>query len=921
MSQYQAIKAATNAYIKTNGRQEITGAILNAVMIAIIDSLGKFYQFYGNATPDTDPGSIDQNVAFLASTPGTYTKLGGFALAPGEVSVIKYDGTWKKELIVVIPEKVSDLINDLGFITNAVDDLIHYYNKEDIDNIIDSITGQSFVLSWDGTAAPVVADIPAGVVVTYGGTPYTGTLPASADTLGKIYLVKNGADYDQYVTTDNSGYSWILIGSTAIDLSGYATQAEVNQLAFKVGDPADAFQAIPLQMTLGYFDVTGASVASTATSSTQTSYVEIPAKPGDNFKVYGYSPSSPGRLWCFMDASRNVLSIADEDVAARTNPEQLTAPSGAATLLVQFLRYDGSTDKVEKYMPVPISDTLDGTTETDWSSTAQSLTANKYYNTNSSTMPTGTSSSTGTYCAKIAVTPGEIYRITGVGGGASVRLYATAGSDYARKRYSNTNVARRDCPELVTIASDEAYLYVNLYTYDSTTDKIEKLTSASSHEKGLIERVSDLENNPVTTTVVDALNSTSTDDALSANQGRVLNEDINGITSETTEAMTIRDSKYFNTENSRVPSPDNLADTTNGSCVYVYVTPGEVYRIYGKGNSGSWQLYAMADSDRYVVAGGTPGVALNTRATPLDLTIPEGVAILVVNLYQYDSQADKVLKVGHTTTECVKTRLTALEGNDNLEIPLKGKKVMFFGDSVTDLTYNGKGLVSYFQEASLATCYKAAIGGTRFVQRTTPVDNPTTSTQAYAALDICNMVKAWCEADYTKQDAATSYLGDHSARVNALRNNPIGGVDIVCIGGGTNDMTANSPIGNDSDNGFTTIKGSINKMVEMLLTANPKLKIYFYSPVVGYHGAGGRTDANWDDNHQFSSGLTKPEYIDIFTERAKANHIPYINLYWTLGWNQTNFSNYFLDTDDHHPYKGFDVIGRRLYQQVVTNLE
>ena len=45
MSQYQAIKAATNAYIKTNGRQEITGAILNAVMIATIDSLGKFYQF------------------------------------------------------------------------------------------------------------------------------------------------------------------------------------------------------------------------------------------------------------------------------------------------------------------------------------------------------------------------------------------------------------------------------------------------------------------------------------------------------------------------------------------------------------------------------------------------------------------------------------------------------------------------------------------------------------------------------------------------------------------------------------------------------------------------------------------------------------------------------------------------------------
>ena len=252
---------------------------------------------------------------------------------------------------------------------------------------------------------------------------------------------------------------------------------------------------------------------------------------------------------------------------------------------------------------------------------------------------------------------------------------------------------------------------------------------------------------------------------------------------------------------------------------------------------------------------------------------------------------------------------------------IKGKKIMFFGDSITDLTYNGKGLASYFAQASLATCYKAAIGGTRFVQRTTPVDTPTSSTEAYAALDICNMVKAWCDADYTKQDAATTYLNDHTARVNALKNNPISGVDIVCIGGGTNDMTANSPIGNDSDNTFDTIKGAINKMVELLLTANPKLKIYFYSPVVGYHGTGGRTDANWDDNHQFNSGLTKPEYIDIFAERARKNHIPYINLYWTLGWNQTNFSTYYLDTDDHHPYKGFDVIGRRLYHQVVSLME
>lgn len=546
-----------------------------------------------------------------------------------------------------------------------------------------------------------------------------------------------------------------------------------------------------------------------------------------------------------------------------------------------------------------------------------------YYNTNSTTLPTATNSSEICACALIQVTPGQKYKITGEGGGAAVRLYATGDSSRNRLRYSGTYVNRRTNPEILTIQDGEAYLYVNLYNYDSTTDKVERIDETTEWVDGLVERVQALESHQIT--VVDRLDSTSTTNPLSANQGRVLNEDINGVTTETQTNQELIANKYFNTNNSRVPSIANLADASTTYICYLNVNPGEKYRIYGRGNATTTQLYAMADADRYVVQNGTPGVAMNTRESGFDLTIPDGVAILVVNLYQYSAETDKVQKIGYVTTTCVKTRLNALENKDveitGKAIPLTGKKIMFFGDSVTDYTYNGKGISNYFAEYSGATCYKAAVGGTRFCQRATPVDNPTTNTQAYAALDICNMVKAWCEASYTQQDAAVAYLGDHSARVNALKNNPIGTVDIVCIGGGTNDMTGGSPIGNATDDTFDSILGAINKMITLLLTANPKLKIYFYSPIVGYHGTGGRIDANWDDNHQFSSGLTKPQYIELFTERTRANHIPYINLYWTLGINQTNFSQYFLDTDDHHPYKGFDVIARRLYGQILSLME
>ena len=557
----------------------------------------------------------------------------------------------------------------------------------------------------------------------------------------------------------------------------------------------------------------------------------------------------------------------------------------------------------------------------------QSLTADKFFNTNVATMANSPSNETGCYCAKLSVTPGQVYRIYGEhSSGTSYRLWATADSSRARLRRELTGAGQRVSVD-VTIQSGEAYLYVNLYDYDSNQDGLWLVTT--QHTNGLVddvqdldERVTAIEQTPAVG-VIDSLGSTSTTDALSANQGRVLNEDINGTTTPTYTDQPLQADKYFNTETSRIPIVANLSDLEGTYCCRLAVTPGQVYRIYGKGNSGNIQLYALGYADRYVVEGGTPGVALNTRTTPLDLTIPEGVAVLAVNLYQYDSTTDKVQLVGSTTSECVKTRLSALEAKDveieSYALPLKGKKVMFFGDSITEFTYGGKGSVAYFADYSGADCYKAAVGGTRFVQRMTPVDNPTTDNQAYAALDICNMVKAWCEADYTKQDAACAFLNDYTARVNALKNNPVNTIDIVVIGGGTNDITNGSPIGTKADDGFTTLWGVFNKMVKLLLTANPALKIYFYSPVVGYRN-NNRTDADWSDNYEYADG-TRPEYVDLFTVMAKHSHIPYIDVYNTLGWNQTNFSHYFIDTDGTHPYKGFDVIARRLYGQIKALME
>lgn len=69
------------------------------------------------------------------------------------------------------------------------------------------------------------------------------TLPtASASTMGHIYLIGPDANdnYDRYFTQESGGsYSWVPLGSTQIDLSTYATQAEVSQLEAKLNNLAN----------------------------------------------------------------------------------------------------------------------------------------------------------------------------------------------------------------------------------------------------------------------------------------------------------------------------------------------------------------------------------------------------------------------------------------------------------------------------------------------------------------------------------------------------------------------------------------------------------------------------------------------------------------------------------------------------------
>lgn len=100
MANYASLKTAIQQVVKTNGNNEITGALLQQSLLAMIDSLGNGFQFIGIANISTNPGTPDQNVFYLAG-PGTYSNFGPATVPSGHIGALKYNGSWSVETVAV----------------------------------------------------------------------------------------------------------------------------------------------------------------------------------------------------------------------------------------------------------------------------------------------------------------------------------------------------------------------------------------------------------------------------------------------------------------------------------------------------------------------------------------------------------------------------------------------------------------------------------------------------------------------------------------------------------------------------------------------------------------------------------------------------------------------------------------------------
>lgn len=101
MANWSDLKASVAKAIKTNGNQEITGAVLQSTLNSIISNLGANAAFAGIATPSTNPGTPDGNVFYIAAE-GTYPNFDAQTVETGQIATFIWkDNKWTKQTIEI----------------------------------------------------------------------------------------------------------------------------------------------------------------------------------------------------------------------------------------------------------------------------------------------------------------------------------------------------------------------------------------------------------------------------------------------------------------------------------------------------------------------------------------------------------------------------------------------------------------------------------------------------------------------------------------------------------------------------------------------------------------------------------------------------------------------------------------------------
>lgn len=165
MANYNALKAAIEQVIRANGNNEITGDILQDTLLSLINSLGAGYQFAGIAHTDTNPGTPDQRVFYIAAEAGTYPNFDGLTVDLYESAIFYYNGQWNKDSTGgVTQDALAEYGHDIGVNTLArlTDAGTVVLEQGEMTSTGGNTSSYSYIRFADAIKTPVALAVPDG---------------------------------------------------------------------------------------------------------------------------------------------------------------------------------------------------------------------------------------------------------------------------------------------------------------------------------------------------------------------------------------------------------------------------------------------------------------------------------------------------------------------------------------------------------------------------------------------------------------------------------------------------------------------------------------------------------------------------------------------------------------------------------------
>ena len=297
---------------------------------------------------------------------------------------------------------------------------------------------------------------------------------------------------------------------------------------------------------------------------------------------------------------------------------------------------------------------------------------------------------------------------------------------------------------------------------------------------------------------------------------------------------------------------------------------------------------------------------------------PSNAKYMIVNIYSYqyensilldlyggdniDIPKFKVVKTvnGIKPDEYGNVVLDLNEAQKKYEGNLKDKVIVHFGDSICQ----GATYPQIISNRTGAITYNCGIGGTQMKY----------SDSEYGLLSFSALVKAITKNDFSEQESVQDelYVKD---KIDLIKSIDFKNVDILTIAYGTNDFGGNVTIGENLNEDVSTFKGAMLVAYKQLMEFNPKLKIYFLTPI--YRDSVQPSNGNSDDNDN-GYGNYLMDYVNAYIEMQDIIHCPVLNQYKNSGINRYNADTYL--SDRLHPNQlGNDLIAEKVCNFILSN--